>query len=615
MAVMTKYLKKSDTESSYVPYIKVVVNSQSITNNTSNVTFTFGMYKRASNSQSYNLESHTYTYKINGVKYTKTVSFDFRDKSVGTYNALFSVTKTISHASTGKKNVALYLSHPTDTSALGTMTYTTSIDLPTIPRATTPELSVTSCNIGDAVTITLDSASSSFTHKLKWSMAGSSGTISNKTLSVGESFAKLLPDSTSGTCTITCSTYTNSGATLVGTKTAKLTIKVQSDYKPTAGISTSLSSALGSYALKNKSKVTVTATGTAKVGASIEKYIFTIDDVTKKTIISSSGSSSCTLSLTKTGTVTVGIKVVDSRGYSSTVTKSITVVDYSAPTVKLTSCKRGTNSTGRYIYMKYTYTCPAANYGNSLKFNLYYRKASATTYTKIYSNGTTIDGDILFYENSSVTFADENSYMIKVEMTDQLGTTASSAILMQTTAITAEIKSKGIGIGKYSEESSLVDSAWTIKAPMLKVGDHRLYPASTSANLVLESATGTTTIDGILNVLGLIKSDGYKVPRTLSAGSNALALDLGSYILRMNWGSVLLTATANTVISETITYKEGFFTATPYVTVSAKSGVPGSVVQEVSFYNNSSTGCTIYGYRTNSYNFYVTWKAISLTST
>lgn len=67
---------------------------------------------------------------------------------------------------------------------------------------------------------------------------------------------------------------------------------------------------------------------------------------------------------------------------------------------------------------------------------------------------------------------------------------------------------------------------------------------------------------------------------------------------------------ANEVVSQAITFPAGRFTATPVITVTAVSTVPGDVVLEVSIGNLSSTGFTIYIKRTNTASTTVHWIAI-----
>ena len=103
-----------------------------------------------------------------------------------------------------------------------------TITLPTIARVSEPTVSASSVAMGSKVTITTNRKSSSFTHTLKYSFGGTTGNIAT---GVGASYEWTVPDlaskitnATSGTCTISCITY--SGDNNIGTEKVTLTLKV-----------------------------------------------------------------------------------------------------------------------------------------------------------------------------------------------------------------------------------------------------------------------------------------------------------------------------------------------------------------------------------------------------
>lgn len=103
-----------------------------------------------------------------------------------------------------------------------------TVALKTIPR--TSSISMPATTMGSANNTTITRASSSFTHTLTYSFGSASGTIATKTTSTSVSWtpptslATQIPNSTSGTCTLTC--YTYNGSTLVGTSTTTVTLTV-----------------------------------------------------------------------------------------------------------------------------------------------------------------------------------------------------------------------------------------------------------------------------------------------------------------------------------------------------------------------------------------------------
>ena len=112
-----------------------------------------------------------------------------------------------------------------------------SVALHTIPRKSSCSMPATT--MGSAGTITITRASSSFTHTLAYSFGNASGTIVTKTSNTSVSWtppltlANQIPNSTSGTCTLTC--YTYNGNTLIGTSTSTVNLSVPASVKPTIG--------------------------------------------------------------------------------------------------------------------------------------------------------------------------------------------------------------------------------------------------------------------------------------------------------------------------------------------------------------------------------------------
>ena len=110
-----------------------------------------------------------------------------------------------------------------------------TVTLRTIPR--TSSISMPATTMGSAGTISITRASSSFTHTLTYAFGNATGTIATKTTSTSVSWtpptslASQIPNSTSGTCTLTC--YTYNGNTLVGTSTTTVTLSVPASIKPT----------------------------------------------------------------------------------------------------------------------------------------------------------------------------------------------------------------------------------------------------------------------------------------------------------------------------------------------------------------------------------------------
>ncbi len=344
------------------------------------------------------------------------------------------------------------------------------LTLKTVPR--TSSISMSSTVMGSTGTISISRDSSTFTHTLTYSFGSVSGTIATKTSAASLdwvpplSLASQIPNSTSGTCTLTC--YTYSGSTLIGTSTATVTLSVPASIKPTiTGITAEridgeVPASWGIY-VQTKSKVTLTITGAAGAGGStIRAYSITGTGVSSTQESVTSGFLNTFGSLTFTG------KVCDSRGrWSDEATVSIYVEPYTAPGFLSYSTQRCTSdgtisNSGTYAkgYVKFFYY-PCSN-NNSVSTTIEYKKSSETDYTNA---GTTFESMKDFVFGNGNLSADY-SYDIRYTVIDALSTVTVVETL-STAAVLMDFKAGGTGIalGKVSETDNCfeVSENWNVK--------------------------------------------------------------------------------------------------------------------------------------------------------
>lgn len=217
--------------------ISVTLNSQSVADNTSNVTVQVRFYRTNTGYTSYG--NGTVYCIIDGTKYSASVTSD--DKITNSGIVLFSKTLNISHGSDGKKTLSCsaWIDHDVVTS--DEQSYSQA--LPAIYRASVPTVCrldgglLSEATMGDTVYIYTNAKSSSFTHTIKYDF----GPIRGATIktSAGASFAwqvpdvaQYCPDALGAECTITCITY--NGSTKVGEETCKVTLNVPRESIPTA---------------------------------------------------------------------------------------------------------------------------------------------------------------------------------------------------------------------------------------------------------------------------------------------------------------------------------------------------------------------------------------------
>lgn len=166
-----------------------------------------------------------------------------------------------------------------------------------------------------------------------------------------------LPKTTKGKLRFTLITYSDSGYSNqigeAGYKEITLTILNDDSTQPTVTMTLSPVSDFtggGEIYVKGLSKVKAAFTGGAgKYGATIASYKMNVE-------AKDYGSPYTSAYLTATGSITVKGTVTDSRGYSRTYSQTISVIDYTTPTIDLVSCNT-TYFTGS-VSFKYT---PANN--------------------------------------------------------------------------------------------------------------------------------------------------------------------------------------------------------------------------------------------------------------
>lgn len=393
--------------------------------------------------------------------------------STGTH-LLGTVSQTVSHASDGSKSLAISAVFNIRATLSGTyygsITASANITLDSIPRASS--VSAPNGTMGSALSVSISRASSSFTHTLTYAFGNTSGTIATKTTSTSVSWtppltlASQIPNTTSGVCTITCTTY--NGSTSVGSKTCTLTLSVPAGMKPTitsltaARIDGDVPSSWGIY-VQTKSKAKLAINGAAgSYGSTIKSYSISGGGY------SGTASTLTTGFLNTSGTITFTATVTDSRGrVSASATVSISVTAYSPPYFDSVLSQRclsnGTlNDDGTYIRGQASYGYSACGNKNTVTRSVSYKKATDSTWT---------DAGVSFSSGTAFTFgggsiSTETSYDIRYTLADAFSTISVQDIV-STAAVVMDFKSggKGVAVGKVAETDNCleVSEAWDVK--------------------------------------------------------------------------------------------------------------------------------------------------------
>ena len=322
-------------------------DSQSIANNSSVVGWHLQLVTTGGSISS--SASKSWSVTVNGSNYSGTCTIGVGTNATKT---LASGSTTIGHNADGTKSFSFSFSQQFDISYsgvgwIGTKSGSGSGTLTTIPR--TSSVRSTNANIGENISITINRASSSFTHTLSYSFCNLKGTIATKTSSTSVSwklpttFYAQIPNSKSSWGTITCDTY--SGSTKIGSSSCRFDVYVkESTNKPTISatvkdINNTTKALTGdeNKLIKYYSQAQFTVTGSAKNSATVKSLTSTYNGNTA----SKANTTSWTDHYSNAVQASYAFGVVDSRGYSNSVTVTKTLINY----VKITCALSVSNPT------------------------------------------------------------------------------------------------------------------------------------------------------------------------------------------------------------------------------------------------------------------------------
>ena len=477
--------------------------SQSLTLTESNVVTSANtskvriLWQSTQTGESWNGYTRTAKYyvSINGEAETEyLVSYTLPQNSTAT---IVDKTITVTHKPDGTGYVKVRTWMDTSISA-GVVTKEKTLPLTTIARASS--MDALSCNTAyftGTLTYKYTPKSASFYNRCNISLNLDGEYIAVKTVNLGQKAASQqtatvtlseselsiiynkLPSAKKGTLLFTFRTYSDSGYSTqigdAGYKEITLYIPNVDETKPTATMTltpvSSLESPFNTLYIKGKSKVTVDlASGAGKYGASVVSYKVSVDGV--------SGTPPYTSGyLVNPGSVSIKGTVTDSRGYSRTYTKTITVIDYSKPQLLPVSgeseviaarCDSSGNlsDTGTYLKIKAKRSCTkvyvSGENKNLCAIGYRYKKEGGT-----YSSWSTILAYTATSDEVSTSALLEgalsvaSTYVVQVQVVDSIGEITKTTLYLPTEKVychkAASIGS--FGFGKYAEEEDTFDIA------------------------------------------------------------------------------------------------------------------------------------------------------------
>lgn len=410
--------------------LEVTESSYSVNANTSDVSFTFKLDKIKSG---YNWSgwgsSISYTVTIDGTNYTGTIP-SYNGSSLVT---LKSGSKTgIAHNNDGTKTIN-YSFSVTDTTGqsytCGNASASGTLALTTIPRASS--IVVANANIGSSTNITINKNSDSFTTTIYYKASGQSSwtkivdktSVKNYAWTVPTSFYALIPNSKTISCQFYADTY--NGSTLVGTSST-ITATFTATGNPT----------ISSYTLVDTNSTTTALTGDS---SKMVRYASNV-----RATITASGQNSATISSIKVngitasgGTATINgattnsfqVIVTDSRGYTTSQTKTMTMVNYVVLTLNATVTRnQPTDEKVNVVVSGNYFNGSFGSQSNTLTIQYRYKERSSSTWGSWTSITPTISNNTYSKTQQLSGFNYQTIYDFQVRATDKVGTKSITGI-------------------------------------------------------------------------------------------------------------------------------------------------------------------------------------------
>ena len=324
-----------------------------------------------------------------------------------------------------------------------------TIELDTIPRATTPVVAEEQIDFGSTVSISLNAASETFTHVITYdfgSLSDQTDGISADSFTPPISLANQIPNSDVGICTIICKTYQNN--VLIGQKSTQITLHLPEDIVPSVSIK---SPSMMSWFWQNQSEISVKISALSEYGAEIASCISTFDSITY------SGLTFKTAPATEFGTMPLTVTVTDTRNRSTTIIQNVTVIEWKPVSISEANVVRvdddGTESDDG-THFKLTFTDVFYNYGtfNTATEKVSYKRSDESEYTQYLTISPASPGTQSILA-TDITIDPDYTYLVKIEISDKYSTGAYELeVPTSFTLMDFRNTGKGIAFGKASEK-------------------------------------------------------------------------------------------------------------------------------------------------------------------
>lgn len=420
---------------------------------------------------------------INGVKYESSKTITITENG---WVKAFQKSVIFSHDAAGNApQVSISASGSIPGTTLTSSSVSGKINLPTIPKPTIINSLYCNSNYIDGVITAVYTPKSSQYYTRRIISVNVNGTLTEiQTKNLGQAtgqqthtmqfnetelskiYAKT-PNTATPIIRVTLQTYSNSGyTTKVGTdQSREITLSLPTYIAPTATLAVNLVNSNAWVASKNiyasgLSGATIKLTAEPGSGAELTSTTITYNGATYN------AAELKITTLKKSGDIEFSAKATDSRGRSTTATKKITVLPYSAPAVVGLQSERGTydgggwvaDNEGQDVRVIFKIALALKDKGNTCNI-AFKMDGSAKSPNHGATTGLNSDGDYMVY---FLGIDGDVSHTLAMTITDSVGNTGAAMLTVPTKHITIEFNDSGRGIafGKTSEKDETFECAW-----------------------------------------------------------------------------------------------------------------------------------------------------------
>ncbi len=417
-----------------------------------------------------NRKSTAFTHEI---IYTIGSKTEVISSSVGTSTA-WTPHKDLAAYTGNKKSATCTITCKTYNGSALVGTQTVSLTL-NVPAATVLTLDKTSVAMGKTLTIGTPGETTAYTHDLTYYIAGVDGPIATDvstghTWDIPITLAKNIPEETSAEVTVICTTRFKGSTSVVGTSSAKFTATVPNNEETRPKVKMSLecisdlpSKFAGIYVV-GKTKVKATYEASSDY-STIDSYTTTFPGV-----VGYANPYTSPL-LSNAGQVTITGMVEDKRGYSTTVTDTITVEPYSRPRIipgegqNNIICKRCNSNGdedpgGAYLLIKIGRKYSQVGSKNLCKLS--YRHKTDAAGEDAYSDpiellAASAASDYVSKVIANVVPSNTTAYTIQLIAEDDIGEKDTVTVIIPTAFVTVHLAEGGHGItfGGFHDPSKI----------------------------------------------------------------------------------------------------------------------------------------------------------------